>query len=420
MTSEVCIMNRRAAVLAADSATTVRNLNGATNEIRYFKGANKIFQLSNFAPVGLMIYNAADVLHVPWEVVVKEFRSSLGKKTFNELREYASEFFAYLSGNLRLFPEEIQKQVFLIAAVTSAAQMINRASDSSPDNALRRAALEREIQALSDKLAQLPFHASIDEAAVLNIPESWHQEIRAKLLSFSEASFYPDDLQQICQVAVESVVKLPSETLPMTGLVFTGFGDTEIFPTMHEYHSFGVILGRHVADLKATEKIDHETPASLKAFAQTSMTDTFTVGFSEGVFFLMNLAIRAGLKKLTSDLLNAAAVDAAAVPNADEIIEDARSAICDELMSRARREHAFPLRNVLGVLPIEEMSELAETMIKLQSLKEKVTKPSETVGGPVDVAVITRAEGLVWLRRKHFFDSAINSRYLQRQEASYK
>ncbi len=413
-------MNRRAAVLAADSATTVRNLNGATNEMRYFKGANKIFQLSNSAPVGLMIYNAADILHVPWEVVVKEFRSHLGKKTFNEIGEYASQFFVYLSENLRLFPEEIQKQVFLTAAFTSAARMINRAFDSSQDNEIRRTALAHEIQELSGRLANLLYRNSIDEASILNIPESWYQELQAKLLSFQEASFYPDDLHQMCQVAIESVVKLPNEMLPMTGLVFAGFGDTEIFPTMHEYHSFGVILGRHVADRIKVEKIDHETPASLTAFAQTSMTDTFSVGFSEGVFLLMNVAITAGLKKLTTELLDTAGVDAATVPNADAIIEGARSAICDEVMKRASREHALPLRNVLGVLPIEEMSELAETMIKLQSLKEKVTKPSETVGGPVDVAVITRAEGLVWLRRKHFFDPAINSRYLQRQEAVHK
>jgi hypothetical protein len=75
---------------------------------------------------------------------------------------------------------------------------------------------------------------------------------------------------------------------------------------------------------------------------------------------------------------------------------------------------------VLGSLPVDEMAELAETLISLQSLKEKVTKPSETVGGPIDVAVITRSEGLVWIKRKHFFDPSLNSRYMQRQAATYK
>lgn len=75
----------------------------------------------------------------------------------------------------------------------------------------------------------------------------------------------------------------------------------------------------------------------------------------------------------------------------------------------------MPLRRVVGVLPLDEMSTLAETLINLQSLKEKVTKPSETVGGPVDVAAITRAEGLVWVKRKHYFNPEINSRYFERR-----
>jgi hypothetical protein len=36
---------------------------------------------------------------VPWEVVVKEFRSSLGNKSFNDLDGYAAEFFTFLNGS---------------------------------------------------------------------------------------------------------------------------------------------------------------------------------------------------------------------------------------------------------------------------------------------------------------------------------
>ena len=89
------------------------------------------------------------------------------------------------------------------------------------------------------------------------------------------------------------------------------------------------------------------------------------------------------------------------------------------MLEKARQEHAFPLRRVLGALPVDEMAELAETLINLQSLKEKVTKPSQTVGGPIDVAVIAKNEGLVWIKRKHFFDIGLNSRYMQRLAAQY-
>ena len=112
MTSEVCLMNRLGVVLAADSATTVRYWNGNEEEVRYFKGANKIFQLSDFQPVGIMIYNAVDALRVPWEVIIKEFRRELGTKSFNSISGYADEFVSFVNENQRLFPADARRAEF--------------------------------------------------------------------------------------------------------------------------------------------------------------------------------------------------------------------------------------------------------------------------------------------------------------------
>ena len=102
-------MNRLAVVLAADSATTVTDFTTRGREERYFKGANKIFQLSDYNPVGLMIFDSADILRVPWETVVKSFRVHLKNKSFNNLAGYAEEFFSFLESDARLFPHDIQR-----------------------------------------------------------------------------------------------------------------------------------------------------------------------------------------------------------------------------------------------------------------------------------------------------------------------
>jgi len=54
------------------------------------------------------------------------------------------------------------------------------------------------------------------------------------------------------------------------------------------------------------------------------------------------------------------------------------------------------------------------------STREKVTSPSQSVGGPVDVAAITRSEGLVWVKRKEYFASAKNPHYVLRQQQHYR
>ncbi len=98
----------------------------------------------------------------------------------------------------------------------------------------------------------------------------------------------------------------------------------------------------------------------------------------------------------------------------DDLIDRRQKNITSFILEKAREEHGAPLRRVLGSLSIDEMCELAETLITLQSLKEKVTKPSASVGGPIDIAAITRGEGLIWIKRKHYFDPELNPRYVYR------
>jgi hypothetical protein len=82
--------------------------------------------------------------------------------------------------------------------------------------------------------------------------------------------------------------------------------------------------------------------------------------------------------------------------------------------------HAWPIQRVIGSLPVDEMAELAETLIMLESLKEKVTQPTQSVGGPIDVCIISKSDGFVWIKRKHYFDPQLNPRFFARQRAEYE
>jgi hypothetical protein len=37
---------------------------------------------------------------------------------------------------------------------------------------------------------------------------------------------------------------------------------------------------------------------------------------------------------------------------------------------------------------------------------------SETVKEPIDVAIISKGEGFIWIKRKHYFDQKLNPHYL--------
>ena len=82
MTAEVAILNKTAVALAADSAITFSG-----NKI--FNTGNKLFTLSKYQPIGIMIYGNAEFMGVPWETIIKFFREHLFHKSFpNSLKVY--------------------------------------------------------------------------------------------------------------------------------------------------------------------------------------------------------------------------------------------------------------------------------------------------------------------------------------------
>jgi hypothetical protein len=93
--------------------------------------------------------------------------------------------------------------------------------------------------------------------------------------------------------------------------------------------------------------------------------------------------------------------------------------------SRTSAENRFdpinPILSQVGVSgkagavhPVSDLAALAKSLVELQSLKERVTRDSESVGGPIDVAVISKHDGFVWIERKHYFRPELNPRFFSR------
>ena len=78
MTAEIAIMNKEAIALASDSAVTM--IGKADQKI--FTSANKLFTLSKYHPVGIMIYGSAIFMDVPWETIIKVFRNNLLRRAY--------------------------------------------------------------------------------------------------------------------------------------------------------------------------------------------------------------------------------------------------------------------------------------------------------------------------------------------------
>ncbi|MDE0000257.1 MAG: hypothetical protein OXQ89_21140 [Rhodospirillaceae bacterium] len=64
-------------------------------------------------------------------------------------------------------------------------------------------------------------------------------------------------------------------------------------------------------------------------------------------------------------------------------------------------------------LTIKELGEAAAALVSMSSFQQQMSLGRETVGGPVDVAVISKGDGFVWIERKHYFPKELNDHFFR-------
>lgn len=419
MTTEVAIMNRRAVVLAADSAGTVTSWLNGKQEVRYFKGENKVFQLSEHHPIGLMTFANAHIQHLPWDILIKEFRRELGADIFDSVGEYAEHLFAYLEANRIAFPleeregafrEKISQQILRIGIEAGSA--VDFESPHSPEQ------LSAQVRAqIEDRLATLEaqdLHPAFTQGDIDKAETDLAQEadsIVQRLFEGTKLDLLISMAPLLLTVAINLIHRNPADVGSSTGIVVAGYGRTDLFPRLIEYRVLGFVREKLLFSRISSVDITARAPGAIRSFATTAMVDTFVVGVPSDVYASVNRAFEATAHQMISDLERQLS---GRVPDPGSIISKQREAFVNRWFGEAITAHKQPLDSVVSMLAVDEMANLAETLVTLEAVKEKVTRPTESIGGPVDVAAITKAEGLVWIKRKHFFDLALNARYQAR------
>ncbi len=369
-----------------------------------------------------MIFGTATLHEVPWELIVKEFRRHLGDKSFNDLDGYAAELFDFIRGHDRLFPATYQDKVFRDEAYKVAfVYIIAAQKDPAVKEGVDKTAAYHDL--LSKRLADIAGTPLYDgftqddlEAALVRHKTLLEADLQLLVKSFEVDAYV--DRAQLAEVAIRALLTDPAAPMESTGVVIAGFADHDYFPCYAEYSCSGILLGKFIWKQREIKSISRDTPAHINAFAMTDMVNTFQIGVAPDVYRAGYEEWRKSLRALADEIGKSA--PAGTIGNVDALIETVLEKHSTQWFSAAWQAHTVPLLRVVGSLPIDEMADLAETLIELQSLKEKVTKPTESVGGPIDVAVISKSDGFIWIKRKHYFELAMNPRFFQRQAGEDK
>lgn len=427
MTAEIAIMSRTAVVLAADSATTVTSWKDGQQEKRYFKGANKLFELSRVGPVGLMIYGSADLHGVPWELPIKAYRESLGHDQYDRLETYPQRFFEFVEKEEKFFSEEAKSKTLfdLVAATLYRLQMriahhagvdqiedLAGKSDQEIDSALQQCELDIDA---------LPLPPLLREADIANAYASTAPQLSpvaaSSIFLFMQSSSRDYLVTRFLEALAKLAVKEFFLYADTTGVVVAGYGKEEYFPVLETFDCYGFLGDRLILNRQTPTIMDANCPAVIQPFATTHMIDTFRMGISPDVFNTLNTSTVQAFDELSDKIIAelgpTATLDAA---RKAQIINEVNNAHSDRWHQHVRNQHIFPLSTIVHLLPLPEMAGLAKSLIELESLKERVTRPSESVSGPIDVAVISKHDGFVWIDRKHYFRPELNHRFFNRAE----
>lgn len=82
-----------------------------------------------------------------------------------------------------------------------------------------------------------------------------------------------------------------------------------------------------------------------------------------------------------------------------------------DIITESGREHLRQHLEAIKQFDLQKMACLAENLIKATELHRKISSRQESVGGLVDLAVITREDGFQWLNRKSWYEPSKGGQY---------
>lgn len=421
MTAEIAILNRGGIALAADSAVTV----SLESNQKIFPSVNKLFTLSKYEPVGVMIYGSATFMSIPWETILKVYREDLGTQGFDHVEDYADHFAGYLEKHRDFFSESVQYEaveqrileLFIDIRNTMFRDLELRIGNGpvSPQEVIGafRAALNSMIK---------PFFK--EPKATNTNGEVWGKQERGRGMQglgsviaghiadvFEGLPLEESDrnrLRWLVFFYLDRSIISPRQT----GVVIAGFGRKEHFPHLRELQMDGIFFDRLKFRKGRESMIGSEADAQIIPFAQSEMVNSFMQGVDPDFHDYIMSNLESSFREFEGSLREVLERELGReIDDFESVTPEILRKFGQRLEAYQKDRHWSPILQVVASLPKKELAAMAESLVNLTSFKRQVSPESETVGGPIDVAVISKGDGFVWIQRKHYFKPELNHHF---------
>lgn len=430
MTSQIVLLNGLGVAMASDSAVSAGD--------RVMNASEKIFDLPKPHKIAILISGSAEFMGYPWEVLFDAWSGTLNKSMPSVL-DYGNSLSDWLKVKL---PSHS-------TMATLDDDFIKNYMDSVlpfTHESLRNIVMPKVSTLLSQEELELAnemhWGDGIRELVESKIGEDTKNEIREWLegyvqwykenfspadgISSAQANVWvtrylsiftavPDSDQEvtILDYWINDIpfhnefrnlfIELCCATLTnphvqnAATLVVAGFGDNELFPAYWKCDLYGVVSGNLI---KKNEVFSESTRnPRWVSLGQTGAIDQLIDGYDQLVEDVANTHHRNSLLDIEKQ-----------IPDIDDpqilefrarVAEKVASDSISNSLKPAGREHRTgPFQNAISMSPLANLADYASQLVGVQAAHASMTQANPTVGGPIDVATITRRSGFVWVNHK--------------------
>ncbi len=414
MTSEIAVLNQRAVALAADSAVTL--IDGGLVAVR--NDQRKLFNLLDGKPIGLMFFGMADVMGHPWEQLIDHYQNKVKPPGFAHVTDYAASFLGSLDNLEEFFPRSRQNDEYkrLLASVFRYlfhfAQYLRESGEDelvrADDNVVLEAAIERmwrKYQICDDGSPRSDLACFPGDFGKKVVAE--YGQVIEETIAYGFAPFGlgKQSHQRLRDIAVYCVVK-DLFVEDVTGLVFSGLGSKDRYPSVVTCYLSAIVGGIAKRGRPMIDAIDGDVRSRIRVFADSEVTNAF----SRGIDFNLERRLYGGFRVMMHGLVDQLIE---ALPLQDtELRESVRGRFQRDFVPKyfdtfhrmiaEYQQQAFisPILRVLEIAGRNELAETARDLVGLNVFKKRITAQKQTVGGAIDVAVVSREGGFQWWSRQ--------------------
>jgi hypothetical protein len=418
MTAEIAILNKTAVALAADSAITLGSQ-------KIYNSGNKLFALSKYRPIGIMVFGNAEFMGIPWETIIKFYRSKFKGNKFDKLIDYGQDFITFLENENEVFwPPDVQSKYFNEIVLSYFQVIVQEINEHVQAELLQNKLSDEQIANLVSTVIETHYKNWQTKPDLFNECDVFINKVcdnyqdlidQAKADVFQKLPISNESSIQLTQISTMIFFK-DWFSNSFTGIVVAGFGEKEIFPSAVEYQLETVVSGKLKRKIGRYFQANREQNAIIMPFAQQEMVNTFVEGIDPSYKGTLYSYYNELLQKYPENILSiipdlSEDRKQELLPKINPVAKDVLIEFNKKIDEYTHTHHIDPVLQAVYALPKDELASMAESLVNLTSFKRRVSLQAETVGGPIDVAVISKGDGFIWIKRKHYFKPELNQAF---------